>query len=265
MAGQTLHWGPQESTCFNAPTRETATCHLRERLRGLHREGKRVLVCFDFAYCYPQCDESKKFAADFGQLTARLKEIVRDESNNENNRFSVANDLNHAVDATSGEGPFWGRPVTGHAAQLKFLRQTKPLDWMNRKSLKEFRVVEERLRKKGGRPFSVWQLFGNGSVGSQVLVGLPRVHSLRHDQELASHSRVWPFETGWTTSFAPEIRIVHAEFWPRAIDVDESLHPVRDASQVLSCVKWAASLDSLGRLGSFFDPIGRMTKNVSWQ
>ncbi len=111
-AGQALHWGPQESTCFNAPTRETATCHLRERLRGLHREGKRVLVCFDFAYCYPQCDESKKFAADFGQLTARLKEIVRDESNNENNRFSVANDLNHAVDATSGEGPFWGRPVT---------------------------------------------------------------------------------------------------------------------------------------------------------
>ncbi len=58
----------------------------------------------------------------------------------------------------------------------------------------------------------------------------------------------------------PEIRIVHAEFWPRAIDVDESLHPVRDASQVLSCVKWAASLDSLGRLGSFFDPIGKDDK-----
>lgn len=253
--GRELNWGTDESTCFNAPTREIATQRLRERLRELHRENKRVLVCFDFAYCYPQCDESKKFATDFGQLAARLHEIITDEHNNGNNRFRVANGLNHEVNAPSGEGPFWGRPVTGYAAQLEFLRQLKPLDWSKRKSLKEFRVVEERLRNKGKRPFSVWQLFGNGSVGSQVLVGLPRVHSLRNDQELASHSRVWPFETGWVTSFTPEIRIVHAEFWPGAIEVDESLHPVRDASQVLSCVKWAASLDSLGRLGAFFDPI----------
>ncbi len=252
-----LLWGPEEATCLNAPTREVATKHVKNRLIHHLKEGKRVLVCFDFAYAYPQCAESAAFGSDFAVISAGLSSMISDDARNNSNRFQVASDLNEQVGAESGEGPFWGRPTSGYASEVRRLKTTKPTDWSKRGSLKEFRVVEERLKKRGSKPFSVWQLFGNGSVGSQVLVGLPRVHSLRHDASLSTQSTVWPFETGWVTSFPAGKRIVHAEFWPGAISVDESLHPVRDASQVMSCVAWAASEDALGRLGLFFDPLGR--------
>jgi len=250
-----LVWGSGSATCINAPTRDNATIHIRERLYQHVTNRRRVLVCFDFPYAYPQCPESATFGADFGLVSAELSARIIDDTRNNSNRFQVASDLNEEVEADSGEGPFWGRPTEGYARDVCCLKTTKPTDWQLRESLKEFRVVEERLRNHGSRPFSVWQLFGNGSVGSQVLVGLPRVHSLTHDELLSEHSAVWPFETGWVTSFAKETRVVHAEFWPGAIKIDESLHPVRDASQVMSCVAWAASEDASGRLGAFFDPI----------
>jgi hypothetical protein len=51
-------------------------------------------------------------------------------------------------------------------------------------------------RARSGTPFRV---FGHGSVGSQTLAGIPRVHELRFDPEFAARSAVWPFETGWAT------------------------------------------------------------------
>lgn len=252
---ENLSWSSDEPACLNASTRECATEHVRKRLRQHLIDGKRVLVCFDFAYAYPQCPESAAFGSEFGLIAKELSSRIADNERNRSNRFQVADELNETVNDDSGEGPFWGRPTTGDANQLLRLKSTKPTNWSERSSLKEFRIIEQRLRKQGHRPFSVWQLFGNGSVGSQVLVGLPRVHSLRHDQALASRSAVWPFETGWATSFLDENQIVHAEFWPGAVPVDDTLHSVRDACQVMSCVAWAASEDAAGRLGSFFDPL----------
>lgn len=252
-----LVWGPGGRTCTNCPTRDSATEQVRRRLYEHTENSRRVLVCFDFAYAYPQCTESACFGPDHASAAAELNSRISDDPKNSSNRFLVASDLNERINGNSGEGPFWGRPVQGYAGNLPWLKATKPTDWPTRESLKEFRVVEQRLKDKGSRPFSVWQLFGSGSVGSQVLVGLPRIHSLRNDASLSEKSVVWPFETGWVTSFSNEISIVHAEFWPGAIPIDESLHPVRDAAQVLSCVAWAASEDASGGLGAFFDPIAR--------
>jgi hypothetical protein len=252
---QELVWNPGEAGCLNISTREIATQHIQKRLTQHVRNQRRALVCFDFAYAYPVCEESAAFAKDFEHLWSRLSNMINDDSENRSNRFQVGDQLNQLVSPTSGEGPFWGRPTTGVAKQLQYLVSTKPKVWNDRKDLKEFRVVEERLRLRGSRPFSTWQLFGNGSVGSQVLLGIPRVQSLRNADPLSVWSKVWPFETGWTTSFADDVLVVHAEFWPGAIELDESLHPIRDAAQVLSCAVWAAHEDSCGRLGAFFDPL----------
>jgi hypothetical protein len=71
----------------------------------------------------------------------------------------------------------------------------------------------------------------------------------------AAASAIWPFETGWTKRFSDETRIVHAEFWPGLINIDESLHRIRDAAQVKSCAQWVAAADASGLLPEYFDPI----------
>ena len=86
---------------------------------------------------------------------------ITDGPKNENNRFDVADAFNRAC--ALREGPFWGKPPRAATAALK---TTKP---RAAGGPSEFRSVEETLRAAGRRPFSVWQLLGNGSVGSQAL------------------------------------------------------------------------------------------------
>ena len=101
--------------------------------------------------------------------------------------------------------------------------------------LTEFRANELAVRATGRYPFSVWQLTGAGSVGSQAMTGIPVVWALRSHPELAARSVVWPFETGLTTdpTGGRADTIVHAEIWPSAIPVDRARHPVKDAAQVI--------------------------------
>ena len=96
---------------------------------------------------------------------------------------------------------------------------------------------------------STWKLVGVGSVGSQVLTGIPRLEQLRH--ALAPRTRVWPFETGLvplTDLSAGEVII--AEIWPSLYPRDE--HPVRDAGQVAGTVRAFAALDEAGELSVLF-------------
>ncbi len=214
---------------------------------------RRVLVCFDFAYGYPDCGEFRKLAPNSMEFAKRAAELLQDGDDNRSNRFEVADHFNAIVNDPSREGPFWGHPATWQNRPHSFLKPTKPKHWRTRSEWREFRIAEDRLRWKGLRPFSAWQLFGNGSVGSQTLLGLPRVLELTEMFPVAS--AIWPFDTGWTTSFSDDVRIVHAEFWPGLIDIDESLHAIRDAAQVLSCVRWAAMADASGGLADYFDPL----------
>ncbi len=47
--------------------------------------------------------------------------------------------------------------------------------------------------------------------------------------------------------------VLHAEIWPGAVELDEALHPIRDAAQVLSLARHVAELDALGGLAKWFD------------
>jgi hypothetical protein len=96
-------------------------------------------------------------------------------------------------------------------------------------------------------------------VGSQALVGIPRVSGLRWNEKFDEHSKVWPFETGLTS--APSVAkgpfILHAEMWPGIVEVGALIHAqpslIRDQAQVRCMCEWAARQDRDIKLGTFFD------------
>lgn len=99
----------------------------------------------------------------------------------------------------------------------------------------------------------VWKLFGNGSVGSQALTGIPRVAELRDSPELTEHALVWPFETGFTPdpTKARDSIVIVAEIWPGIVPIPTGR--VRDEKQVKAMVGYVADLDQRGSLGALFD------------
>ncbi|NLF71471.1 MAG: hypothetical protein GX575_20755 [Candidatus Anammoximicrobium sp.] len=237
----------------NPPTRGAAENCVRGLLVDHLRRDRRVLVGFDFPYGYPKgwhdaVGHAAGARSDLWSLFTQKLQV--DNGGNNNNRWDAADAFN--VADPSSLGPYWGRPV--QRAELVNLPIKKPACFADG-SVREFRRIEESLRALGRRPMSVWQLFGNGSVGSQAMLGIPVLYRLRNDDQLKSHSRVWPFETvGWTCPTDTRPFILHAEIWPGSIDVIRGLHAVKDAAQMLSYVRWAATLDTAGLLGPRFTP-----------
>ena len=230
----------------NPKTRLEAERWLHRRLE-LHRDaGRRALVGVDFPLGYPAGTLGRLFPAhgdSWRALWQHLASAIRDGDRNENNRFEVARALNQAA----GELWYWGCPRKATAdgvASTKAGRGAPP----------EYRLVEQKLRAAGRRPFSVWQLLGSGAVGSQTLLGLPLCERLRARVDSVA---VWPFETGLRCpARSGGAAVVICEIWPGVIDVSRDEHAVRDAAQMLSYVRAAASRDASGTLAQWFDPPG---------
>ena len=160
---------------YNPATRTDAIEILERRLSELTGNGKRVLLGFDFSLGYP-AGTAKTFqlkGAAWEAMHTHLCSKIEDGNDNSNNRFTVAAELNST---TAGRtGPFWGTTSPRHVSDD--LSPKKPLHF----SLPEYRIVELYLREHGlGAPKSVWQLAYIGSVGSQSLMGIPRVGQLRN-------------------------------------------------------------------------------------
>lgn len=236
---------------INPRTRQQAEAKVCELLVEHTQSHRRVLVGFDFPYGYPANWHTAVGAnpRNWQALWNLLVNHITDDGGNTNNRCDVANDLNAAGGNPAG-GPFWSRP-NGGGARWPALPATKPRCFAA--GIVEFREIEQRLRNAGKHPKSVWQLFGNGVVGSQTLVGIPVLVRLRNQPELQGCSQIWPFETGWQCPIGPRPFVVHAEIWPGAIPIERGLHSVKDAAQVLSYVYWAARLDVTGNLGARFN------------
>jgi precorrin-8X/cobalt-precorrin-8 methylmutase len=194
-----------------------------------------------------------------------LQRRIEDSPNNKNNRFKIADQLNQSLG--EGPGPFWGCPsdqatkylTTRKKELLRFpysiSRGIKLID------LAEYRITESFIHK-GVQ--SVWKLFGNGAVGSQVLTGIPRLAELRYNPALSSISKVWPFETGFTenpsTKKSPVI--LHAEIWPGILPrgtISQEKGRVNDEKQVKALCRHFANLDGKGRLGSLFATPNNLT------
>jgi hypothetical protein len=204
-----------------------------------------VLVGFDFAYGYPSGFADLVVPGDgppWRRTWDALVMRIRDDEGNVNNRFEVAAELN--VDG----GPFWACPG-GHAQDG--LTAKRGISFPH-EGLHEFRAVERAVAGVQ----SAWKLYGAASVGSQALLGIPRVASLRDDPELADVSAVWPFEP------TDAAQIVHVEIWPGL--VEPAAHAVRDAGQVEALVGHWARFDERGRLGSLFDVPTSVSAEEGW-
>jgi precorrin-8X/cobalt-precorrin-8 methylmutase len=229
----------------NVSTRVQACADIEKELVRLAGENKSVMVGFDFAYGYPRGTAAAlglsgpPWFANWNYFASR---IVDQQTLKQNNRFCIAAGMNISIGAAGG-GPFWGVPG---GVSIPGVIAKKPSHF----PLPEFRLVEGRV--SGAK--SVWQLFYNGSVGSQVLMGIPTLNGLRHSPNLAAISKVWPFETGphlpLRKNGSP--RIIHAEVYPSLIRIVPKSGQVMDKAQVLALVQYFAELDASNKIGALF-------------
>lgn len=237
----------------NPPTRGRAEVFLRSLLIRSITKRERVLVGSEFPYGYPDGFAS---ALDLRGLAWRatwqlLAEAISDSpQSNSNNRFKVAAELNARV----GTHLFWGRPTTEQLADLSLKRdQVVYHGYGDASGVLEWRAAKSVLRTGGQHPQPVWKLFGNGSVGSQSLTGIPVVASLRDDPGLAAVSRVWPFEISVPTLPAGVPAVIHTEVWPSMTYVPSVAGRVKDEMQVMTLAADYRDRDRAGTLVNAFD------------
>jgi precorrin-8X/cobalt-precorrin-8 methylmutase len=229
----------------NPETRSAACVELEEICR---RRGS-VLLGVDFSLGYP-AGTSRALGLSGTPWRAMwnlLAELVVDADDNTNNRFDVAAELNSRISARPG--PFWGCPPRRRSPTLT---STK----VDPHPLAEWRTVEDDLRRAGHRPFSGWQLLGVGSVGSQSLLGIPRLVQLERTLRAAGRTvEVWPFGT-WTGG-APAPDVVIAEVWPSLHPLPEPNGRVRDEVQVVETARRLVGLAAVAIGSALTDGLRR--------
>ena len=236
---------PDGETVVNPPTRHAARLLLAEILAEAAAKGERVVAGFDFPFGYP-AGFARRLGLGGTPWRATWDEITRlveDNPDNHNNRFAVGAELNRRVSGASF--PFWGCPA-GSAGD--FLGPRHHRGHTPDEPLRERRLIDDWM--VGAQP--CWKLAYTGSVGSQVLTGLPVVRALRDDERWAAQARIWPFETG--LGLPDEARIVFAEVWPSWWKACAKLGPPNDKAQVRTVARIFAASDRAGTLGQWFSP-----------
>ena len=227
----------------NPSTRHAAIERLANVLNKIARDGDRVLVGFDFPFGYPTGTAARLGmpGLPWRHMWQAIADDLDDAPDNSNNRIDVAERLNEKL---SGEPfPFWGN-VREEERFYLLRRGRRPHKCGD---LTEWRLCDKRAKTTS----SVWQLAGAGSVGSQVLTGIPRILQLRTDPRLAMISQIWPFETG--LCYDPRPQIVFAEVYPSLVEPAPERDLVKDAKQVRTIAAHFASLDEAGALGALFE------------
>jgi len=237
----------------NPPTREAAMKTLADTLADLKRRNEKVLIGFDFSLGFPAGTGAALQLKDpsWRGLWSFLASNVVDKPTNQNNRFQVASKMNRLM--TDEARPFWGCPAS--EAQ-RWLSPTKPTgDAQDLPAQLRAADIATGGIGKGAGAKPVWQIFGNGTVGSQALVGIPRVKKLA--DTLGETAKVWPFETGWRTLTAEDVAplaAVIAEVYPALVEVKPEPGEVPDRAQVRALCEHFAKLDETGKLGAAFAP-----------
>jgi len=233
---------PDGERLANPPTRSAAKALLQDWLAAALSGSERVLLGFDFPFGYPA-----GFAARLGlsgppwrAIWDEIARLLRDDENNLNNRFDVAEALNRRVSGT--RFPFWGcppAPARGHLGSRHHRGHEQ-------NGLAERRLVD--LHIPSAQP--CWKLLGAGSAGGQALTGIPVVRALRDDPRWSGRVRVWPFETGLQI---PENRsAVIVEVYPSLWAVTPAAGEPKDAAQVRSVARFFAKRDRMGELAALF-------------
>jgi precorrin-8X/cobalt-precorrin-8 methylmutase len=226
-----------ETALENPSTRHRAYRRLRDILLSAVADRHSILVGFDFPFGF-----SRGLAGRLGLVGPpwravwdEIATLLEDDEENRNNRFHVAAELNRRI--SDAAFPFWGCPPKQVGRCLASTHHRRH----GTGGLAEKRLVEGRVR--GPQPG--WKLLGTGSVGSQALTGIPIVRRLRDDPVLASHSKVWPFETGLRplAKTADMPRVVLTEIYPSLVANQPHAGEVKDSAQVRAIGRHFARLD----------------------
>ena len=232
---------------FNSPTRGEAEARLTVILDDLKKRGEKALLGFDFPLGFPRGTGAalKLKTEDWAGLWAFLAANVVDKKDNTNNRFAVASKMNRLM--TDEARPFWGSPPKD---VQRWLASTKPPEHGTDVPpvLRHAEVVA-----KGAKP--IWQIFGNGTVGSQAIMGIPAVGRLKAARGDAF--KVWPFETGYKTLTAADldgVEVVATEVYPSMVKPEPLPGDAKDLAQVRALCQHFAKLDEAGKLAAAFGP-----------
>ncbi len=216
-----------------------------------------MLVGFDFPYSYPAGVAAALALGDdvppWQALWREWGHLVSDDEQNRNQRFALAEKLNRRLAAGRGQGPFWGCPKSQAAGSG--LPTTKP----TATSFRERRLTDQRATT--AQP--VWKLCYPGSVGSQALLGIPRLQYLRRHPGLQRVSRVWPFEWDEDAEEAlldRKLLVVHAEIYPSLIRVQPQPGEAKDEVQVRELARFFAEKDAAGTLHDLLNVPMRLTE-----
>ncbi len=226
-------------------TRAAAVKYIEAKLVRLTKNNQRVFVGWDFSFGYPKglgaalrIDKKRPWK----HIWKLLDRLIIDEENNYNNRFTVGAELNRRI--SLGSGPFWGVPA-GQSGIFLGSKRDFSYPVVNKHAiLQERRLVEERVPKM--QPG--WKLAYTGSVGSQALLGIPRLFQLVFKNDvLGDRSFIWPFETHFVDWLPTGACVVHAEIYPSMVPI-EGKHAIPDRAQVRAFVKWLQTEQEEGRL-----------------
>lgn len=221
-------------------TRAEAVSSLIALIKAEQNASRRVLLGFDFPFGYPSGFAEKITGTpDALSLWRHIAGLIEDNDDNTNNRFEVAARLNSAF---TGTGPFWGCPASQKIPNLP----AKGAARSGTDNPPERRLVERAVPQ--AQP--VWKLYTTGSVGSQVLTGLP---ALLRIKAAIPDCAVWPFETGLNT---PEAPVVLAEIYPsllaETVKKRSRKGSIKDQVQVAVTAQAYARLDAQDQLSPLF-------------
>ena len=227
-----------------ARTRHDALQRLARLVAGELDADRRVLVGFDFPFGYP-AGVAKHLTGQPSALVLWdwLAARIEDRMDNANNRYEVATAINASY---PGLGPFWGRPKAWHFPRI-------PLGGSAR-TCRDAHPAERRIadcHATGAK--TAWQLAYAGSVGSQMLLGLPALKRLIADPLVRGRCALWPFNTGLS---APDAPAVIAEVYPSLLRGEVAARKgddeILDRAQVRVNADAFARLDAGGRLSPLF-------------
>lgn len=199
--------------------------------------GGRLLVGFDFGFTLAAWVH-RTLRLDWLAFWEHLDSVIEDEPLR-NNRFDVAAQLNRRL--SNRPFPFWATPHPN-----RWLMAKKPARYPAEQP--EWREPEGYLRERmGARPQPSFKLYTTGSVGSQILLGLPVLARMR--RRFAGDVAVWPFEE-------LNSRIVFAEVYPSLFPFERlatKIYRCKDEQQVIATTRLMRQADDLGLLGEMLE------------
>lgn len=210
--------------------RALAEAHLNTLIEDALASGERLAIGFDFPFGYPVGFAEHLVGRPDPLAVWEWFEQHIEDTPKANNRFDVAGQINQTL---PGSGPFWGN---GLQRDIEGLPRTKS-GYEN--PFPERRVVETLA--KGS--FTCWQMSGAGSVGGQVMMGLPVLSRLR--KRWPGQVAAWPFEP-------LDAPIALLEIWPSLTVKEVPEGWIKDAWQVRSVADDLAGL-APARLASMLD------------